>query len=124
MIQNNPKVSVTPSKNKHLRLRGTLSNRYHSADRNAKNSHAATGFGIDAIIPTLLQAFYHPYFCLIFRIFGITIIKKTTLEKVSINFNSTILVRRKRYVSGFLTVEFFIKITPGDSAANDYKTFV
>ena len=89
-----------------------------------KKSGDDWAFSTCGIIPTLLQAFYHPYFCLIFRIFGITIIKKTTLEKVSINFNSTILVRRKRYVSGFLTVEFFIKITPGDSAANDYKTFV
>ena len=58
-------------------------------------------------IPILLQAFYHPYFCLIFRIFGITIIKKTTLEKVSINFNSTILVRRKRVCIGLSNSRIF-----------------
>ena len=58
-------------------------------------------------IPPLLQAFYHPYFCLIFRIFGITIIKKTTLEKVSINFNSTILVRRKRVCIGLSNSRIF-----------------
>lgn len=59
------------------------------------------------IIPTLLQAFYHPYFWAFSRIFGITIIMKTTLKKVSINFNSTILVRRKWVCIGLSSSRIF-----------------
>lgn len=48
---------------------------------------------LNCIIPTLLQGFYQPYFMAFFRIFHITIITEYPLEKESINYCSTILVR-------------------------------
>lgn len=59
------------------------------------------------LTPTLLQAFYHPYFWAFSCIFHITIIWKYPPKKWSINFNSTILVRRKTVCIGLSNSRIF-----------------